>query len=288
MLGLACGNLLGLPNEFLREPPARPVTDIDPAELEEPWDDDLAQAALLAEALLRPGGLDSSDLVARLLHWRRTNGAGMGSQTRRVLELHARGLAPLAAARHVWESSDRQAAGNGGVMRVAPVGLRHHDDPAELLRVAELATAVTHCDPRCTHSAATVAAAVAGLLHGRPARAAALEALDALPGADPEFRHVVEVLPSLELDDLPIRSGRIGYTLTCAAVGLWAAGQEGPLEETLLAVTNAGGDADTNGAVAGALLGARSGVEALPQRWLERVRGRAELEALADALVARA
>jgi ADP-ribosyl-[dinitrogen reductase] hydrolase len=288
MLGLACGNLLGLPNEFRREPPALPVTDIDPAELDKPWDDDLAQAVELAQALLRPGGFDAVDFGARLDRWARENGRGMGAQTRRVLELHARGIAPLAAARHVWESSDREAAGNGGVMRVAPVGLRHHDEPAELVRVAVLATAVTHCDPRCTHSAATVAAAVAALLDGRSARQAALDALDGLPGSDPEFRHVVEILPRLALDDLPIRTGGIGYTLTCAAVGLWAAEQEGPLEETLLAVTNAAGDADTNGAVAGALLGARFGVEALPERWLARVRGRAELERLGDALLARA
>jgi len=285
MLGLACGNLLGLPNEFKRAPPAEPVTDIDPAELARPWDDDLAQAALLAEALLHAGGFHPLDFGARLVHWGRTNGRGMGSQTRMVLELLGRGLAPLAAGRHVWESSDRQAAGNGGVMRVAPVGLRHHDAPAELLRVAELATAVTHCDPRCTHSASAVAAAVAALLHGGSARTAALQALDALPGADPEFRRVVDALPRLSLDDLPIRSGGIGYTLTCAAVGLWAAEQAGSLEETLLAVTNAAGDADTNGAVAGALLGARSGVEALPERWLARVRNRRELEHLADALV---
>jgi ADP-ribosyl-[dinitrogen reductase] hydrolase len=286
VLGLACGNLLGLPNEFKRSPPAEPVIDIDPAELGRPWDDDLAQAAVLAEALLRPGGFDVADFARRIGHWARTNGRGMGGQTRRVLELQARGLAPLAAARHVWESSDRQAAGNGGVMRVAPVGLRHHGDSAELVRVAGLATGVTHCDPRCTHSASAVAAAVAALLHGESARTAALRTLDALPETDPEFRHVVDVLPRLALDDLPIRTGGIGYTLTCAAVGLWAAEQEAPLEETLLAVTNAAGDADTNGAVAGALLGARFGVEALPERWLARVRDRAGLERLADALVA--
>ena len=287
MLGLACGNLLGLPNEFKRTPPAEPVVDIDPAELSRRWDDDLAQAAVLAEALLRRGGFDAADFGARLDHWGRTNGRGMGGQTRDVLAAHARGLVPLAAARYVWESSDRQAAGNGGVMRVAPVGLRHHDDLAELLRVAQLATAVTHCDPRCTHSSAAVAAAVAALLHGGSARTAALLVVDTLPESDPEFRHVLESLPRLTLDDLPIRTGGIGYTLTCAAVGLWAAEQDGPLEETLLAVTNAAGDADTNGAVAGALLGARFGVEALPGRWLARVRGKGELERLADALVAR-
>lgn len=287
MLGLACGNLLGLPNEFLREPPAEPVRDIDPAELERPWDDDLAQAAVLAEALLSPGGFDVVDLGARLGHWARTNGRGMGSQTRRVLELHENGLVPLAAARHVWESSDRQAAGNGGVMRVAPVGLRYHDDPLLLLRIAQVSTAVTHCDPRCTHSASAVAAAVAALLHGRSARAAALETLRALPDTDPEFLRVLDALPGLGLEDLPIRTGGIGYTLTCAAVGLWAAEQERPLEETLLAVIHAAGDADTNGAVAGALLGARHGLAALPERWLARVRARAELERLADQLVAR-
>jgi len=204
-----------------------------------------------------------------------------------VLALVEQGLLPLAAARVHWERSGRQAAGNGGLMRVAPVGLFFHDDPAACLEAARLSAATTHADPRCTQSAAVVAAAIAALLDGGSARAAAQEAARGLDAPQPELLAALESLGDLDLEDLPLR-GPVGsgYTLTCALVGLWAAGQSGSPEELLLRVTNAGGDADTNGAVAGALLGARHGLEALPARWRERVPRRAELEQLAERLVA--
>lgn len=285
LVGLAAGNMLGLPNEFLRRRPEVPVRDIELVELDRPWDDDLAQAFELAESLAKHGRVDVPDLAARLVRWARTNGRGMGGQTRQVLERMAAGLHPLAAARWVWERSDRNAAGNGGVMRVAPIGLRFHSDVAACVAAAEEATALTHCDPRCTQSAAAVAAGVAALLRGESALEAALEAVRSLPASEPEVLRALESIPELELEDIPIRSGGIGYTITCAVVGLWAAEQPGSLEQVLLDVVNAGGDADTNAAVAGALLGARHGDEALPVRWLERIRRRSELARVAERLV---
>ena len=288
LLGLGVGNLLGLPNEFLLSPRTVPLADIDPAELEQPWDDDLAQAFELAQALAEKRPLDVEDLAARLVRWARTNGRGMGFQTRSVIQLLERGLLPFAAARFVWERSSRQAAGNGGVMRVAPVGIAFHDDPEACARAAHDATAVTHCDPRCTQSAVAVAAGVAALLNERSALEGALAAVDAQPRPEAELLQALQAIPRLALEDLPIRSdGAIGYTVTCAAVGLWAAEQPGRLEELLLAVVNACGDADTNGAVAGALLGAKHGASAIPARWLERVRERAKLEQLAERLLER-
>ena len=50
-------------------------------------------------------------------------------------------------------------------------------------------------------------------------------------------------------------------------------------------VLNAGRDTDTNGAVAGAVLGARFGVSAIPERWIERLPNPWELESLADRLL---
>jgi ADP-ribosyl-[dinitrogen reductase] hydrolase len=288
LLGLACGNLLGLPNEFARSPRVPPVTEIDPAELQRDWDDDLAQAVELCEALLCPGGFEASDFAARLSRWARTNGRGIGLQTRDVLAAYGSGLTPFEAAHSVWERSGRRAAGNGGVMRIAPVGLRCSDEPESLARIAWEATAVTHWDPRCTQSAFAVASAVAALLHGENALEAALQASSSLSEPDAELLDRLAACPRFELEDLGLRAEPgSGYTLTCAAVGLWAVEQAEDAPSTLLAVVNAGGDTDTNGAVAGALLGARHGVAAWPERWLARIPGRARLEGLADALVAR-
>jgi ADP-ribosylglycohydrolase len=292
MLGLAAGNLLGVPNESRARPANPPLTDIDPAELSRPWDDDLAQAFELAESLAEHGEVEARDLGARFLEWARANGRGMGHHTRNVVRLLEEGLLPLAASRVAWERAARNAAGNGGVMRVAPVGLAFHAEPERCREQARLATALTHWDPRCTQSAAAVACAIAALLRGEPPLPAARAAVEASEETDeapePELLAVLEALPDLALDDLPLRAPHpIGYTLTCAAVGLWAVLQPGSCEEVLLAVTNAGGDADTNGAVAGALLGARHGLAGLPERWRTRIPGRERLERVALRLVSR-
>ena len=288
MLGLAAGNMLGLPNEFRLRRADPPVTDIDPAELRAPWDDDLAQAVELARSLVTLHRADPRDLANRFLNWARTNGRGMGSQTRKVLRLLDKGFSPLDASRQVWEASNCQAAGNGAVMRCAPAGIAFHDDPAALARAAIDSAAVTHFDPRCTQSALAVAAGVAALLHEGPPLDAALAAVRAQPKPEPDVVRALEAIPRLRIGDLPIREKEaIGFTVTAMQAGLWAAHQEGPLESVLLDIVNECGDADTNGAVAGALLGAKSGEEAIPERWLARMRGRIEIGKVAEDLLRR-
>ena len=71
-----------------------------------------------------------------------------------------------------------------------------------------------------------------------------------------------------EIDDLRLDEGRIGHTLLCLQAGLWALQTPLNFEEALV-VISAGGDTDTNGAVAGAVLGGRCGASAIPQRWLD-------------------
>ena len=76
-----------------------------------------------------------------------------------------------------------------------------------------------------------------------------------------------------------------GYTLATAQVGAWALLHADTLEAGLIVVTSQGGDADTTGAVAGALLGAKFGAGAIPTRWLEGLLCRAELEGLIEVAV---
>ena len=78
----------------------------------------------------------------------------------------------------------------------------------------------------------------------------------------------------------------IGHTLLALQCGLWAAVTPLDLEAALRRVVEAGGDTDTNAAVAGAVLGARYGAAAIPERWLECVPERHRIEGLADALIA--
>ena len=215
------------------------------------------------------------------------------------------GQPALEAARQVWEESGRYSAGNGAVMRCPPLAIRWKRDDVALARNTALSAVVTHADPRCIWSAALVNLAIAMLLRGEAVEVPDVVARTqqtaerlgdsladfGIAGTVPET--VVEAcsIPSgIAPADLVLDDVDMGYTLKAMQVALWCAVQASDFEESLVAVVSAGGDTDTNGAVVGAVLGARFGLNAIPGRWRERLaevrQGREPLEALADLLMA--
>ncbi len=290
LLGLAAGNALGVPVEgfsALAISSIAPDTlrDIRPEEAEGPWDDDVAQAIELAECLLE-GPLDADAYMARLLRWAAESGRGMGRQTYYVLVKARAGTRGTDAAREVWEESGRWAAGNGAVMRCAPLALRWRRDPVRLVEDAGHSARVTHYDPRCVWTTAATCAAIAHALAGTHWTLHELaDGLDGV-GAPEEVgeavrRSATSDLAGLDLDE----SSSMGYTVRAMTAGLWAFLNAGEFETTLLDVIRAGGDTDTNGAVAGAVLGAKFGASAIPRRWIERLPDADGLKALADRLL---
>lgn len=290
LLGVAAGNALGLPAEGMsrRAVAARfpgGLAAVSEAECSAPWDDDLAQTVVLAEALLEDPDLDLEDLARRLLHWARENGRGMGGLTARVLECLAAGTPAAAAARLVWEADAGQPAGNGAVMRCAPVALRWRRSGRRLIETARTSAVVTHWDPRCVWSVVCVVGVIALCLDGRPVDVGSLARAFERAGAPPAVVAAIAEAGGARLDDLALDDpARMGYTLKAMQVALWAAQQGATFAGPLIAVVNAGGDTDTNGAVAGAVLGARAGAAAIPRAWLDNIRGVAEIERLAERL----
>ncbi len=297
ILGVAVGNALGIPMEgesrgAIRKRWPEGVTEIAPEELHRPWDDDLAQTVLLAQASLRTEDLNLEYLAQEFVRWRDENGRGIGQLTRDVIEEFAAGRPALEAARIVWERSGWSTAGNGAVMRCAPVALRHRRSGAALVRNARTSALVTHYDARCQWSTVVVDVALAAALSDGPPDverlAVATEDIGARDGEAAALAQLVEAiratsgaaLEDLELDD-PMD---MGYTLKAMQVALWCLQQHDGFEAVVAGVVAAGGDTDTNGAVAGAALGARTTPDAIPERWLEKVPRTEELVGLADQL----
>ena len=310
MVGLAVGNLLGLPFEFgwsvaqLREAYPDGVREIE-VQPGAP-DDDLAQAIILAEACAEFDALDAEDLKRRLQHWARTNGAGMGNLTGEVIWRYEHAGA-FEAARGAWEDSGRDAAGNGSVMRCGPVALRWLGDDHALARNSVVSAAVTHWDPRCVWSTLLADFAIAACLRGetlevKPLLSRATAALAAcgdqlatfeLPAQPPApvLDAVATALaPDAQVADLQLDSGGVGYAPKTLAATLWAAHHAADVEEGLSAIVSAGGDTDTNAAPAGAALGARFGLTTIPNRWRNAVaelrQDRTPLEHYADQVLA--
>ncbi len=305
MVGIAAGNLLGIVQEGWSR---RRITEAYPEGVREiaaatgyPDDDDIAQAIVIAKAAVQ-GPLDPDDLGRRFWEWAEMNGLGMGGLTGHVLELYGGDAPQFLAARRllgqvrepagmsITEASQAawggSRAGNGAAMRCAPIAIRWRHDPVALVRNSIVSSVPTHWDNRCGWSCAIVNLAAAAALRGESMTAD--ELLDAgLDGtraslselraygynaAVPDsVRDAVLQAADCEITDLHCDGSSKGYTLLALMVGLTAYWRAVSFEETLSAVIEAGGDTDTNGAVAGALLGARFGLEAIPQRWRDRV-----------------
>ena len=302
LLGLASGNLLGIAvegcwhDDIQRQYPDG-LADIDPREAHRPMDDDLAQAVDLAESLLAGGDL-ASDFARRLIAWARENGRGMGITTSDVIHELETGKPFPEPARIVYERRNRIAP-NGGVMRCAPVAIARRRTPELLVKDSAIACAVTHYAPACQWSCIIVNAVIALLLDGGAADLPAVLAAAAADGC-PDLAAIAhrdgipaDILDAIASEDaIPpdtdwLRQDQrlIGHTLLCLQAGLWAAAAPPDFADALIAIVSAGGDTDTNGAVAGAMLGARCGASAIPPQWLDSIPQRGRIESLADGLL---
>ena len=169
MLGVVVGNLLGLPIEGrskrqIQERYPQGVTEIRPAEMAKPMDDDPAQSVELAEALLEGGDLVER-FAARLVAWSLLNGRGMGRTTRQSINQLKDKVPPPVAAYAVYRAKGENAP-NGGIMRCAPVAIARRRHPELLIRDTADTCAVSHYAPASQWSCVIVNAAIAALLSG--------------------------------------------------------------------------------------------------------------------------
>ena len=284
LLGLATGNALGVPTEFLHTAAAIAAAFPDglPEIIREdtadsPYDDDLALTLLLAEELLEPE-VDLRRLSLRWVEWAEQDGRGIGVWTRTAL-------------RHIREhdsppGSTGGQAGNGVLSRCLPVALRTFATPSNLISGSYHTAVLTHPDERCGWGAVAVNVAAACFLRGR--RDFIGDVLEALTSnnAPSELCDAIRRVPLERREELPITGPEAGYVVHGVEIALWFAYHEPNLERGLRWLATAGGDTDTNAAVAGGLLGARDGERAVPARWVAAVPNAAGIGRLAERLVA--
>ena len=288
ILGLAIGDALGAPFEFRRRVE---VPDPVPA-FELPWkgrppgsttDDTAAARNLLVSLIANEGLFAPGDVLQRHLDWFSTRPPGVGRQTRAALKEAARGTPE--AARVVFERRGPEvSAGNGSVMYCGPLGVARARDPERLVTEAPALSRITHWDERCATACLAVALAVAALVGGEPPEPAVVSAVEAV--ADREGGEELEYLVGEAGRARQIDGPQMGFCLFTAGIALQVAGEGLGFEEGLRHVVGLGGDTDTNGAVAGALLGARHGRTAIPAAWRDRLADGDAIAAEADALAA--
>ncbi len=268
-VGAALGDALGMPlearpprtfNHLLREMvngrlPAGSFTD------------DTEMALALAESLLAHRPLDPADLGRRFVAWADSGPDDIGIHTYRVLARLRRGE-PWDGAAEAVQEMNRDSAPNGSLMRCWPVTLACWSEPAALRRDSVLQSRVTHVHIDCLAACVFANALIVALLRGAAPAAAVSETLATVPLPD-GLRDAVEGAARRRREELP-NSGWVRHTLESA---LWGLLTTDSFEEALVQVVNLGGDADSAGAVVGALAGAAYGLAAIPGRWRTALRG---------------
>ena len=259
------------------------------------YTDDTQMAIGLAEALLdTPGMVDLDRLAARFAENLDTS-RGYGGTARKILKAVKAGV-PWREAVAANPLPGGGSFKNGAAMRVAPVALAFYSDLKLVAAAAEQQAEVTgHMHPMALFGARLQALAVLrGIERGAAGAPFDGESFISglLPGAPDEFeKRLVWIMKHTVAnpDEAAERIGTSSHAWTSVPMALWGflSCQEDP-EEAIIGVVNLGGDADTIGAMTGAIAGAYHGADAFPERWVETLengeKGRDYLLGLADRL----
>ena len=286
LLGLACGDAVGTTVEFSERGSFPPVTDMvggGPFGLKPgQWTDDTSMALCLATSLVHCGGFDARDQMNRYVNWWQwsyLSSTGqcfdIGMTVSKALQKYEQTGEPMAG------SSDPATAGNGSLMRLAPIVLCFYPDPSAVQHHARLSSATTHAAPEALECCELLADVLMKALRGEPKAEVMTSSLasftsprvvDIARGAY-AGKHVSQVIGS-------------GYCVASLEAALWSFANTNSFEDAVLAATNLGDDADTTAAIVGQLAGAFYGIQGIPARWLERLHMAEEIDRLARALPA--
>jgi len=252
------------------------------------WTDDTSMALCLAESLVECRGFDPADQMRRYLRWWRQ---GHLSSTGRCFDI---GNTVRSALEHFERTGQAfsgptgaRTAGNGSLMRLAPVPLYFASDPREAIEKAGESSRTTHGARTAVDSCRYFAGLLLGALRGEAKERLLEELFCPIPGywqqnrLDPAVEAVAA--GSFKRKEPPALRGT-GYVVDCLESALWAFHRGGSFEEGCLLAVNLGDDADTTGAVYGQLAGACYGLQAIPKSWREKIALGQVISSLAERL----
>jgi ADP-ribosyl-[dinitrogen reductase] hydrolase len=287
MLGVAAGDALGAPAEFLTpeqvaerwgvlsEMVGGGVHDVAPGETT----DATGMMLCLAESLAEHGTFVPQDVAARYLAWFQSNPKDVALTVRAVMLGIKAGTSPDLAARRAYEILGSPASDNASMMRCAPVALRYWRNADTRRDVSLRESELTHFDRLAGWSCVAFNELISAALQDRLRHELLAVAADV---EDEDSRVSATLREAAVAEPEEIHSSTAVVETLRAAV--WCVLQARSFEESVVLAVNLGNDSDTTGAVTGALAGALFGERGIPSRWLEKLADRERLLAAADRL----
>jgi ADP-ribosylglycohydrolase len=294
LLGLAVGDAVGTTLEFTTPGTFEPITDMvggGPFDLEAgQWTDDTSMALCLAESLILHQGFDPTDQMERYVRWYRQ---GYLSSTGRCFDI---GNSIREALQHFENtgnayagSSDTLAAGNGSIMRLAPIPMFYANDFATAIAHAASSSYTTHAASAAVSACQYLSALIVGALHGEDKETLLSIRYSPISGywennfLSPGIKEIAD--GSFKQRNPPYIQGS-GFVVKSLEAALWAFYHTNDYKTGCLLAANLGDDADTTAAVYGQLAGAYYGENGIPKSWREKLAKRQFIETTADKLYA--
>ncbi|MEQ8819101.1 MAG: ADP-ribosylglycohydrolase family protein [Sumerlaeia bacterium] len=279
--------------------------------------DDAQQVILMMDSLNTMDNFDGPDIALRLVNWATTRPKGLGPHSEEILNRLKRKLDDWTEPAHrVWYRSSGTAAGNGAFARALVVGLFYWNDIDEMVENTIRACQITHWDPRTIESALVLNFLLVQCLHQRFSPDLYHQAIMFLEATrrSPKFEKMVldvdfeklheysnftpyapydtepEVVltalkrvPNMQLMDLRTT----GFSVHTMQLAVWILFNSRNFQDAISRAVRLGGDSDTQGAVVGALMGARVGLAQIPGYWRAPLISHADITRKAEVLLDR-
>jgi ADP-ribosyl-[dinitrogen reductase] hydrolase len=285
LVGLAVGDALGAPLEFLPRDQVRKRSPHDLREMiasslwkQGEYTDDTQMALLIAESLLQNEGFVASDVAKRFQSWAKT-AKDVGIQTRAVVNMASYAEDPEGCSLRYYEDHPDSSAGNGAVMRCAPIALFCLSAGEELVDMSRASARVTHYDPKAQSSCVILNGWIRAA-RCEDVRDARAEALGLIRDTERSTWHRLERIEHYREQDI-VSSGYTVHTLEAA---VWSFLTTESYKDAVVRAANLGDDADTVAAVCGALAGAYYEYSAIPEQWRDQLQDEARIREIALAL----
>ena len=279
LLGLAAGDALGTTLEFCSPGTFAKIDDmigcgpfgLAPGE----WTDDTSMALCLAESLIETGRFDLTDQLERYVRWAdhghlSSNGTtfDIGNTVHRALGVFKRTRKPHSG------PQDEYSAGNGSLMRLAPVPLYFCQSPAEAIEKSGESSRTTHGALAAIDACRFMGALIVGALNGVTKQELLADLYTPVPeywAAKPLVAQIAEIAAGSFKHRNPPAIVGSGYVVKSLEAALWAFHNSDNFRDGCLLAINLGDDADTTGAIYGQLAGAYYGEAAIPAGWKEKL-----------------
>lgn len=287
LLGLAAGDAVGTTVEFRTRGSFEPMTDmvgrgpfaLQPGE----WTDDTSMALCLATSLVTQKGFDPAHQMELYCQWR-DNGYlsstgtcfDIGNTVSQALSRYQQSGNPFSGSTHP------RSAGNGCLMRLAPVPMFYAPDRDRVLHFSGESARTTHGAQECIDASRLMADMLVRALSGASKSEILFEteidmvessSIRAIARGDYREKEIADIRGS-------------GYVVESLEAAVWCFLNTDSYEQAILAAANLGDDADTTAAICGQFAGAYYGEQGIPIRWRHQLVMADDIATLAEHLAA--